>query len=75
MTSSSRTPACFSSALAGAAAAAVGTGGRDVIARVRTSYRGDILDAWSSYTSIGLRFRDEMGFVPRVNISKADLAF
>jgi hypothetical protein len=62
---------CFSSALAGAAAA-VGTAGRDVMTRVRTSYRGDILDAWSSYTSIGLRFRDEMGFVPRVNISKAD---
>ena len=36
------------------------------------SYRGTTLDARASYTETGSRFNDELGFIPRTGISRAD---
>jgi hypothetical protein len=50
----------------------VGSTGADVFGRASFSYRGDRLESRAAYTSIGTRFNDELGFIPRTGIGKTD---
>ena len=44
--------------------------GRDTTARVNAEWRGRFWDFRGSYITIGDRFRDELGFVPRTGVAK-----
>jgi hypothetical protein len=48
---------------------AAGSGG-DTMVNAKSTYRGRIWDFRGSYTNVGPRFRDEMGYVPRIGITK-----
>lgn len=50
----------------------VGTAGSDSMARANYSYRGDVLDTRGGYTYTGSRFNDELGYIPRTGVGKAD---
>jgi hypothetical protein len=56
-------------------AAVVGSQGSDVLARGGFSYRGTTLDTRAAYTHTGSRFNDELGFIPRTGIRRADAYF
>jgi hypothetical protein len=47
-----------------------GRQGSDVIGRASLSYRNDVVDLRSAYTSVGLRANNEMGFVERPGTTK-----
>jgi hypothetical protein len=53
------------------AAAAPGRDSEDTAAYGGFNYNSRTWDVWANYTRIGSRFNDEMGFVPRLGISKA----
>jgi hypothetical protein len=53
-------------------ASVVGVRGRESMAKASYSYRGDILDTRGGYTYTGSRFNDELGFIPRTGIAKAE---
>jgi hypothetical protein len=53
--------------------AVVGTRGRDTTGRATIAWRNRFWEFRGSYISIGERFRDEMGFVPRTGVSKAEV--
>jgi len=50
----------------------VGTRGQDTAANVTAFWRDNVLELRGAFTTIGERFNDELGFVPRTGISKAD---
>lgn len=50
----------------------VGTTGRESMARASYAYRGDVIDTRGGYAYTGARFNDELGFIPRTGIAKAD---
>ena len=47
-------------------------GGSDLIQRGGFSYRSTVLDTRAAYTLTGSRFNDELGFIPRIGIGRAD---
>jgi len=49
--------------------------GKDTMLRGNFNYRGDVMEFRGSYTTIGERFNDEMGYVPRVGINKSTAYF
>jgi Domain of unknown function (DUF5916)/Carbohydrate family 9 binding domain-like len=49
--------------------------GNDSMLRSNFTYRGDLWEFRGSYTTIGDRFNDEMGYVPRVGINKTTAYF
>jgi hypothetical protein len=53
--------------------AVVGTRGRDTTGRATAAWRNYFWELRGSYISIGERFRDEMGFVPRTGVSKTEV--
>src|SRR5439155_15604872 len=53
----------------------VGTHGGDAIWRGGFAYRGRRVDGRASYSSLGERFNDELGFVPRTGIDRLDAAY
>ncbi len=55
--------------------AVVGTQGSEAILRGGLSYRGQVVETRASYASLGTRFNDEMGYVPRSGIDRADVAY
>ena len=50
----------------------VGSAGSDLTQRGGFSYRGTVLDTRAAYTLTGSRFNDELGFIPRTGIGRAD---
>ncbi len=52
--------------------AVVGAAGEDLSTRAGVSWRDDFWELRASYTTIGEQFNDELGFVPRTGINKAD---
>jgi hypothetical protein len=52
--------------------AAVPQSGRDVSTRVGFNYPASLWNIRTSYTMIGDRFNDELGFVPRIGVKKFD---
>lgn len=50
----------------------VGTTGSDVSSRVGVNYPAALWNIRASFTTIGERFNDELGFVPRVGVRKFD---
>ena len=53
----------------------VGSDGSDLMSRAGFAYRGQVLDMRAAYTYTGLRFNDELGFIPRPGIGRADAWF
>lgn len=51
------------------------TGGSSTMWRAAVAYHGELVDASTGYNSTGDRFNDEMGFIPRVGIGRADGRF
>jgi Domain of unknown function (DUF5916)/Carbohydrate family 9 binding domain-like len=56
-------------------ASVVGTTGSDTIWRGGFAYRGRLVDGRASYSSLGQRFNDELGFIPRTGIDRLDAAY
>jgi hypothetical protein len=50
----------------------IGSTGSETLARGSFSYRGTVLDTRAAYTKTGARFNDELGFIPRAGIGRAD---
>jgi len=46
--------------------------GQDWYSKSSFGYRGDVIDTRGMYQTIGARFNDEMGFVPRVGVDNAE---
>jgi hypothetical protein len=51
----------------------VGSTGSDLLQRGGFSYRGNVVDTRAAYTLTGSRFNDELGFIPRTGIGRADV--
>jgi hypothetical protein len=56
----------------GSPSGAVTSTGSDLASRVGVNYPGALWNIRASFTTIGERFNDELGFVPRVGIRKFD---
>ncbi len=50
----------------------VGSSGSDLVQRGGFSYRGAVVDTRAAYTLTGSRFNDELGFIPRTGVGRAD---
>ena len=48
----------------------VGTSGSDAILRGGVAYRGQVIETRAAYTTVGPRFNDELGFIPRIGVDK-----
>lgn len=55
--------------------AVAGTRGRAIMWRAAAAWHGKVVDTNASYNSTGDRFNDELGFIPRVGIDRADGRF
>ena len=50
----------------------VGSSGSELVQRGGFSYRGTVVDTRAAYTLTGSRFNDELGFIPRTGVGRAD---
>jgi hypothetical protein len=57
------------------APAAPGGDGGELLGRGGFAYRGTVVDTRAAYTHVGSRFNDELGFIPRTGIGRADAYF